>query len=161
MKKLVLVLFSILFIGGVVACSSNDDNEASKDDTEVVDDNEVTENGDATDKEVDEEEAQEQEDTDTEDEEEDAAKEDKEENNGDKIPDKMADFEETEIVAEHVDLNDVNIEIETDNQNKRVILYKAENNDGEKYKSIYIKEKNRLKLINLKEDDGLIYNDTI
>lgn len=60
----------------------------------------------------------------------------------------------TEIATENYQVN-----IETDNPNNRVIF--LENQSGEKlYKSIFIKNTNRLKIIDLK-NDNLIYNQVI
>ena len=72
----------------------------------------------------------------------------------------LAGFPEYDILAEHIDLNMYVADIETDNKGSRVIFY--ENEQGEKeYKSIFIKNENRLKIISLDDDDGMIYNDQI
>src|SRR5699024_4728957 len=82
-------------------------------------------------------------------------------NDGNNVPDKLADFEETkELQANIEDLNSLTPEIETDNDNKRIILF-ADDNDRKQYKSIFIKQKQRLKIIELNKDDGLLFNDTI
>lgn len=68
-------------------------------------------------------------------------------------------FEEMEVVEQYIDLSVYQYELLTDNQNKRVMLFKSDQSNKE-YKSIFIKNKNRLKIIHLGED-GLIFNDKI
>lgn len=63
--------------------------------------------------------------------------------------------EEAEVLAEHIPMNELIAQVEVDNQNKRIILY--ENERGQKvYKSIFIKEDNYLKVIDL-NDDNILY----
>ena len=63
--------------------------------------------------------------------------------------------EEAEVLAEHIPMNELIAQVEVDNQNKRIILY--ENESGQKvYKSIFIKEDNYLKVIDL-NDDNIFY----
>jgi len=72
----------------------------------------------------------------------------------------LAQFKEYPYIKEKVsNIDDYKAITKTDNPNKRVILYQS--NDGQKkYKSILIKESNRLKLIEL-EKNGLLYNQVI
>src|SRR5699024_12794359 len=82
-------------------------------------------------------------------------------NDGNDVPDKLADFEETkELQANIEDLNSLTPEIETDNDNKRIILF-ADDNDRDRYKSILYIQIQRLKYNELRKDDGLLFNDTI
>lgn len=70
--------------------------------------------------------------------------------------DDVADLEEgTELQDTIDDLDDLNVETATDNPNKRVLLFS--NDEGEKqYKSVFIKQKNRLKIIDINNDDLLM-----
>src|SRR5699024_12339840 len=82
-------------------------------------------------------------------------------NDSNDVTDKLTDYEETkELQANIEDINSLTPEIETDNDNKRIILF-ADDNDRKQYKSIFIKQKQRLKIIELNKDDGLLFNDTI
>lgn len=66
-----------------------------------------------------------------------------------------ADYEENELLEEHLPLDELTPQIKTDNQNKRIILF--ENQSGKKvYKSIFIKNDQHLKIIDL-NGDGLVY----
>ncbi len=68
---------------------------------------------------------------------------------------KTADYEENELLEEHLSLDELTPQVETDNPNKRIILF--ENQSGEKvYKSIFIKNDQHLKIIDL-NGDGLVY----
>lgn len=81
--------------------------------------------------------------------------------------DDLKDFPEYNMLAEKIDLNEYKGNVKTDNQGNRIILF--EDDDGEKeYKSIFIKNDNRLKIIEFEdgnehddEDKGLIYNEVI
>ncbi|GAB2546059.1 hypothetical protein [Gracilibacillus alcaliphilus] len=69
------------------------------------------------------------------------------------------DFPEYETLAEHIDLDRLEQEIVEDNQSKRVIIFKS--TDGEQeYKSIFVKETDRLKIIPIGPGAPL-YNDVI
>src|SRR5699024_4573702 len=73
--------------------------------------------------------------------------------------DKRAKYEEVEVIEEHIDIADMDVKVETDNPNKRVLLFS--DNDKVMYKTIYIKEKQRLKIIDIYEDNGQIFNEII
>ncbi|MGM0942905.1 MAG: hypothetical protein ACQEWU_18390 [Bacillota bacterium] len=69
----------------------------------------------------------------------------------------LHDLVEYPIISDVVDMKEMDWDITKDNLYKRVILFKK---NGEiKYKSIYIKKTNRLKLVKL--DEGLLYNEII
>jgi len=70
--------------------------------------------------------------------------------------DNVADLEEGEELQDTIDdLDNLNVETATDNPNKRVLLFS--NDEGEKqYKSVFIKQKNRLKIIDINNDDLLM-----
>ena len=78
------------------------------------------------------------------------------------VPDTLKDYEESEQLAANIDnLNELNPEVETDNPNKRVILY-ADDSHKKEYKSIFIKKENRLKIIKLNgKEEGLIFNEIL
>src|SRR5699024_2074809 len=129
MRKLVVVLFSALFLLSLTACSSGENNNNVANSTDNNDQNaEVEQSTDNNN---------------------DVAKNDESDNNsenvsddnnnnndGNDVPDKLADFEETkELQANIEDLNSLTPEIETDNDNKRIILF-ADDNDRKQYKSI-------------------------
>lgn len=68
-------------------------------------------------------------------------------------------YEEQEIIEKEIAEGKYDVEVETDNKGTRVMFYEI---DGEKYyKTIFVKNDNRLKIIDLQNDDGLIYNETI
>lgn len=72
----------------------------------------------------------------------------------------LSGFEEEKTVEEHIDnLDDLKVIVETDNPNKRVILYKEGNRA--QYKSIFVKDNNHLKIINIHENDDLLFDGTI
>lgn len=71
----------------------------------------------------------------------------------------LTDLPEYAILAEKISLDTHKAIVETDNPGNRIILF--ENDNGvNAYKSIFVKNDNRLKIINL-DDDGLIYNDIV
>ncbi|MEI4769823.1 lipoprotein [Psychrobacillus sp. FJAT-51614] len=68
-------------------------------------------------------------------------------------------FPEFIMLAKNIDLTKYIANVETDNEGTRVIFF--ENSEGHKeYKSIFVKNENRLKIIKL-DDDGLIFNEII
>lgn len=140
MKKIAALVFGVLLLS---ACGDDDTNTTDTDPVDVDVDQEVieTEDQDAT---VEEETKIE---TDADEE----VIEEESENN-----DALTEFPEHDVLAEHIDLAVYTSEIETDNQGTRVILF--ENADGHKeFKSVFVKNDNRLKIIKL-DDDGLLYN---
>lgn len=71
-------------------------------------------------------------------------------------------YQEADILEENIPVNRLTPQVETDNQNKRILLFK--NGNGEKvYKSIFIKINERLKIIDItnNDDDGLIYEGSL
>lgn len=70
----------------------------------------------------------------------------------------LAEFEEYTTLINQVDITSLDVQVVKDNKGKRIILLK-DGNGNPQYKSIYVKDKNRLKIINL--SDGLLYNGTI
>lgn len=136
MKKLLTILFSISIIVGLAACSNDD----------------TAEDTNSEDNETPEVEEQEEQETDVESDE--IMDEDTEEQNPE-----MDDYEEASKIEEKVDLDGLEVEVETDNDNNRVLLFLDEGK--EVYKTIYIKRDHRLKIIDIIDNEGQIYNDTI
>lgn len=136
MKKLLTILFSISIIVGLAACSNDD----------------TAEDTNSEDNETPEVEEQEEQATDVESDE--IMDEDTEEQNPE-----MDDYEEASKIEEKVDLDGLEVEVETDNDNNRVLLFLDEGK--EVYKTIYIKRDHRLKIIDIIDNEGQIYNDTI
>src|SRR5699024_563209 len=69
-------------------------------------------------------------------------------------------YAEYGTIEDHVDIDDLSTDVVEDNNHKRIIL--LEDNDGQpQYKSIYVKDSKRLKIIDVNDDDGLIFNETI
>ncbi|WP_068672766.1 hypothetical protein [Oceanobacillus sp. Castelsardo] len=69
-------------------------------------------------------------------------------------------YEEMVIWETLIPVNDYSPRVVEDNNQKRIILFEDENGQVS-YKSIYIKKKDRLKVIETNTDDGLLYNDKI
>src|SRR5690625_1931234 len=136
MKKLLTILFSISIIVGLAACSNDDTAEDT-----TSEDNETPE-------------VEEQEEQETDVESDEIMDEDTEEQNPE-----MDDYEEASKIEEKVDLDGLGVEVETDNDNNRVLLFLDEGK--EVYKTIYIKRDHRLKIIDIIDNEGQIYNDTI
>lgn len=160
MKKVVLILFtSMLFILG--ACSGADDEEQPADNADnnisaeeirgetsndtISDDEKATDN---------EEETEEHADNHSEDQTTDGSKDEGEASNNE-----LADFPEYKILVDEIGADTLEAKIETDNPNKRVILY-ADDSGKNQYKSIFIKKKNRLKIIHF-DNNGEIFNEVI
>ena len=157
MKRLLMLLAAVGIMFGLVACGSNDEDTTDNDTTE--ENTETTEEKDE-DKDVDEEPSSEKEDepedTEKADEpEKSTPEEDKDEDDGSEI----SEFKESSVIEDEIDIADLDAEVETDNNNKRVILFK----DGDKavYKTIFIKNDDRIKIIDIVDDEGQIYNETI
>lgn len=165
MKRLLMLLAAVGIMFGLVACGSNDedttDNDAPEENTEPTEENDVDEESSSDeDKDVDEEPSSEKED-----EPEDTEKADEpekstpEDDNDEDDESEISEFKESSVIEDEIDVSDLDANIETDNNNKRVILFK----DGDKavYKTIFIKNKDRLKIIDIGNDKGQIYNETI
>lgn len=59
--------------------------------------------------------------------------------------DKLAQYEEYEVLSEKIDISAYEVTIETDNSGNRVLFF-SESNDEKVYKSIFVKNNNHLKL---------------
>lgn len=67
----------------------------------------------------------------------------------------VVDFEEGDALQDTIDLEGLTMETATDNPNKRVLLFSNDERQKE-YKSVFIKQKKRLKIIDIKNDDLLL-----
>lgn len=88
----------------------------------------------------------------------DSKKEEKKAESSDEKESSDSDLEEYSTLEDQVDMDGLQTDVVEDNSNKRITLLK--NEDGKKeYKSIYVKNKNFIKIIDL--DGGLVYKGEI
>ncbi|HLR38785.1 MAG TPA: hypothetical protein VK068_00160 [Jeotgalicoccus sp.] len=146
MKKYLILILSIFLL---VACS--DKNETKNENDEV--NNKNNETSSQSEEQV-ENEKQQDEKEDKESLEDDSNVEDTVTNNDD-----LEKFPEFDTIAEYIELDTYQGLVETDNKGNRIIIFKDENGNSE-YKSIFVKNDNRLKIVKFK-DDGLLYNEII
>lgn len=73
---------------------------------------------------------------------------------------KEASLPEYDKIIELIDNPDFTFRTVTDNEDKR-ILFLVDKNGKKKYKSIFVKNTNRLKIIKINRQEGLVFNDTI
>ena len=71
----------------------------------------------------------------------------------------MNEYEEINKISEKIDVKDYTINVESDNEGTRIILF--EKNQKKMYKSIFVKEKRHLKLIDLQSGEKPLINETI
>ena len=67
-------------------------------------------------------------------------------------------IEEYGVIEEHIDLDKYEMDVKEDNPHKRIILYETEQGEKE-YKSIFLKDEDRLKIIEF--NHGQIFNEVI
>ena len=87
--------------------------------------------------------------------------------NGDKNTDKILsgenvkvnEYEEISKISEKINLQDYNMNVESDNKGTRIILF--ERNGKKIYKSVFVKEEKHLKLIDLESGEKLLINEKI
>lgn len=70
-----------------------------------------------------------------------------------------ADLPEYPALIDTIGNDNYSIKTVTDNQGKRILLL-SDQSDTEQYKSIFIKDTNRLKIINV-NDDGEVFNEIL
>lgn len=68
-------------------------------------------------------------------------------------------YEEMDKISEIINLEEYNINVESDNEGTRVIIF--EKNERKVYKSIFVKEKKHLKLIDLESNEKPLINESI
>ncbi|GGP13221.1 hypothetical protein [Oceanobacillus neutriphilus] len=85
-----------------------------------------------------------------------------EEGNNDSEPaadEEAYEYEEQKVIGQQIEDGEYDVVVETDNNGSRVMFYEI---DGEKYyKTIFVKNDNRLKIIDIRNNNGQIYNDII
>ena len=80
-------------------------------------------------------------------------------NSASQATDSSYDYEEQEVVETQIEDGEYEVVVETDNPGTRVMFYEI---GGEKYyKTIFVKKENRLKIIDIQNNNGQIYNETI
>ncbi|WP_152656032.1 hypothetical protein [Oceanobacillus sp. CFH 90083] len=147
MKKLLQMLGILLILFIVSACQANtepevDDHADSGQNT--AEESESDESSEAS--EASEEESAEEQNN-------------KEGTSANQDTDTSYEYEEQEVIAEQIAEGEYDIVVETDNQGTRVMFYEI---DGEKYyKTIFVKNDKRLKIIDIKNNNGQIYNEII
>lgn len=72
----------------------------------------------------------------------------------------IANMEEIPTIAEHIDLEKLVAEVESDIPNKRIILFKNNDSNELVYKSMYIKDAAQLTIVELVKDQ-IVYDGTI
>lgn len=75
------------------------------------------------------------------------------------IPEEIKDFDESITLIKQLDIEQVTADVQTDNQNNRVIIL-SDDQHKKRYKSIFVKRQNRLKIIDL-VDDVQIFNEVL
>lgn len=144
MKKTLIILFGLLLL---VGCSNNNDAEQPKVDKE--DQNQAEQNQDQAEN----PDASEDEEANTED----ATTDDATETDKN---DHLKEFNEFDVLAAELDLNTYEGVVETDNNGNRIILFQDATGKKE-FKSIFIKNDNRLKIVQFDNEDNLLFNDII
>lgn len=71
----------------------------------------------------------------------------------------IRDYVEFHTISNYIDTNAYVGSVETDNKGNRIIIF-SDLNGHKKYKSIFVKRENRLKIVHF-DNDGLIFNDVI
>lgn len=142
MKKLLIVLLSVIFL---TACSTNSEDETQQNDNQdekvpTQEENTSAEADDETSMEEDESEAP--------------------ENSTQINNDHLRDFVEFDYLAEELDLTTHEGVVETDNEGNRIIIFQTEEGIKE-YKSIFVKHDHRLKIVQFDNEDNLLFNDII
>lgn len=159
MKKILITMVSLVILIGLTACSNNNNkfvtkqpdedelnfknDEMEDEEPEDIDENELPEVGESTEGNGDQEDEVDQ----------------SEESKGKDIPNEMMEFEESIVVTDQIGIDQLTTNVQTDNQNNRVIIF-SDQEKKKRYKSIFIKRQNRLKIINL-DDDVQVFNEVI
>ncbi|GIO23320.1 hypothetical protein [Oceanobacillus sp. J11TS1] len=80
-------------------------------------------------------------------------------NSANQATDTSYEYEEQEVIETQIDDGEYEVVVETDNPGTRVLFYEI---GGEKYyKTIFVKNENRLKIIDIQNNNSQIYNETI
>lgn len=71
----------------------------------------------------------------------------------------ISDYAEFQTIANYIDTTSHTGNVQSDNKGNRIIIF-SDLNGHKKYKSIFVKRANRLKIVHF-DNDGLIFNDVI
>lgn len=82
----------------------------------------------------------------------------KEELDSAEVIEELADYPETETIQETIDLTDLTGYVISDNPGTRILIFTHEGNQV--YKSIFVKDENHLKVIDLEQND-LVIDETV
>lgn len=82
----------------------------------------------------------------------------KEELDSAEVIEELADYPETETIQETIDLTDLTGYVISDNPGTRILIFTHE--DNQVYKSIFVKDENHLKVIDLEQND-LVIDETV
>ncbi|MEI3604445.1 hypothetical protein SPD48_01955 [Pseudogracilibacillus sp. SE30717A] len=146
-KKVLPFLICFILLIGLTACNSSQKADSSEDnsfDQEVDGEDQSKE----SEKEIDDQNQSK------------ASENEVETENNNDTNDKLSNFEEKNAIEENIDITGLEVNVETDTDNKRVILFEDQNHH-KVYKTIFIKSEKRIKIIDIKKDNGLIYNEII
>lgn|SRR5699024_2463237 len=155
MKRALLLL--LVLVALVLAACGNDKDESSEPADETTQEPDQSE--ESGESETNTSEADEANENETDDEDASESEKADDEESGEIDHSAIEDFEEFDVIADNIDLNSYKSILETDNKGNRIILF--EDASGEKeFKSVFVKNDKRLKIIKLK-DDGLLFNEII
>lgn len=145
MKKLLFISMSLFVFA---ACSNNNDNADANNNAPEVENNEID---NANDAQAEDHNEAPNNDVETEGNNEDGSAVNNEH---------LQEYEEYDVLQEELDLDVYEGVVESDNKGTRIILFQTA--DGVKeYKSIFVKKKNRLKIVHFDDEDDLLFNDVI
>src|SRR5699024_6292988 len=166
MKKLLMVIASSVLLIALAACGdtqsedqveTDNNTEKSEEQAETDNDTEETEEEAETENNTEENESNEDEAQQDDQNEEDKTTKSNKENADYKEANTM--YEESNTHVDKIESANMDVRLETNTPNKRILLFS--DNNKIMYKTNYIKEKQRLKIIDIYEDKGQIFNVTI
>src|SRR5699024_1787019 len=140
MKKILAALFTVMFFLG--ACGNQTDNETSDNNSNAQDQTEIDDNQEKGTEDSADSQSEDTEDVESEDEATDKENADQLDKEEDEAKSETADFTEYDVLKDEMDVDNYQADVKVDNAHKRVILF-ADDNGEKKYKSIYIKKKDR------------------
>lgn len=143
MKKLSLILIGIVFLALTACSTQNEEKEIEGGNKDTVDEQEQVK-----------EPVNNEEEAGKHEEELDVNTSDKQDSQ-----EALINFPEYETIKNNADIEELQYTIETDNPNTRVIIFNTADSI-KKYKTVFVKRENRLKIINL-ENHEQIYNQII
>lgn len=149
-KKLIMLVSGFVLIFALAACSETTENEEQN--------NQEVEKAEKTAEEVTEDEVTSDHETKTTDEKEVPTEEadDKEATS----TDGLAAYTEGAVIEQEVDTDGLKPDVKTDNDHKRIMLLTSDD-EQVMYKTIYVKQKKMLKIIDIKNDKGQVFQGTI